>query len=266
MAESMNRVEMSRSSAGIELIRHTVELAGLPAEQSDITIVQISDFHRGCGDPDELIANVVGRVNELAPDYIVITGDFVEGRRRDVLPVVKMVSGLCAKRGTFAVLGNHDHRGDPELLRAALEAADICVLHNANMEVGPGLWFAGVDDLREGRPDLDKALEGVPKDAALILLSHIPNVLLHLPASRDMLVLSGHTHGGQVKIPFPTPYLVCLFHLKTRFVHGWYRKGNVRLYVNRGIGVTGPSPLNRRYRCPSEITEFRLISPASQDN
>jgi len=256
------RVQESKNHNGIELTRHDVELVGLPPEQSGITIVQISDFHRGCGNPDALITTAVGCVNALEPDYVVITGDFIDGRRKDILPVVKLVSGLCAKRGTFAVLGNHDQRADPELLRTALEAANINVLDNRNVELSPGLWIAGIDDMREGRPDLDKALNGIPERAGPILLSHIPNVFQHVSANRPMLILSGHTHGGQLNIPFLTPYVVCRIHLNTPFVHGWYQNGNVRMYVNRGIGVTGPNPLNRRFRCPPEITEFRLICPA----
>jgi hypothetical protein len=76
-----------------------------------------------------------------------------------------------------------------------------------------------------------------------------------------MLMLSGHTHGGQIVLPFPNPWLICRFHLKTRYVHGWYRLGPAQLYVNRGIGVTGPALFARRFRCAPEISVFRLRSP-----
>jgi len=248
----------SGASGSIEITTHDVALPKLPPELRGQSIVQISDLHRGCGGTDSLICEAIARVNELDADFVAITGDFVDEEKQDILPVVKMVSGIRAKRGVFACLGNHDQRGDPLLLTSALDAAGITVLHNRPAEVAPGLWFAGVDDLLEGEPDIDAALSGVPHDAALVFLAHNPSTFDRVREPRESLMLSGHTHGGQIVLPFPTPWMICEFHLRTPYVHGWYRRGAARLYVNRGIGVTGPPLFARRYHCPPEISVFHI--------
>lgn len=256
--QGKNRCQSGRFD--LEITTHDVVLPLLPPAAEGLTIAQISDLHRGCGGTDDLIREAVVRVNALEPDIIAITGDFVDRHKRDVLPVVKMVSGLRARRGVYASSGNHDHRSDLLLLMSALEAEGITVLNNTARETMPGLWMAGIDELYEGKPDIAAALAPVPSDAALVFLAHHPNTLDRVPADRPMLMLAGHTHGGQIALPFPTPYMVCRLHLHTRYVHGWYRSGNTQLYVNRGIGVTGGGPFARRRRCPSEITLFRLTA------
>jgi uncharacterized protein len=242
----------------IEITRHTLALQGLPAELHGATIVQISDLHRGCGNTDALIESAIGHANVLDPDFIFLTGDFINSRTRDILPVVKMVSGLRAKRGIYAVLGNHDHRGDTALLISALEAAGIIVLVNRAIRTQEGLWLAGVDDFREGKPDLKAALRNIPPGAPAILLSHEPKAIDMVPPDQPLVILSGHTHGGQLNFRFFPAALICRLHLHTGYVHGWYERGKVRLYVNRGIGVTGHGPMARRINCPSEITQFTL--------
>src|SRR5437899_3193144 len=106
---------------GFELTEHAVVLPGLPSELTGLSLVQLSDFHRGNGHIDPLIREAVDQSNRLHPDYVMLTGDFVDKRVRDILPVVQMVSCLRARRGIFAVLGNHDHYADAELLTSALE-------------------------------------------------------------------------------------------------------------------------------------------------
>ncbi len=242
----------------VQVTRHEVGIPGLPASLHGATIVQVSDLHRGCGGTDGLIEAAVGHVNLMEPDYIFMTGDFVDGPKRDILPAVKIVSGLRARRGIFAVLGNHDHRGDPTLLLSALEAAGITVLNNVAREMEDGFWIAGIDDLREGKPDLPGTVRALPPGRPAILLSHEPAALDKVPLDLPLFILSGHTHGGQYA---PTPWFaafVCAFHLHTRYVAGWYGRGRSKLYVNRGIGVTGVPMMARRINCPSELTEFTL--------
>jgi predicted MPP superfamily phosphohydrolase len=242
----------------LEITRHEVALDYLPVEANGISIAQISDLHRGCGHTEALICEALAVVNSLEPDYIAVTGDFVDEHKKDVLPAVKMVVGLRARHGVYACLGNHDQRGDPVLLRSALEAGGITVLHNRAERTHHGFWFAGVDDIYEGEPDLAATTRGVPDDDALIYLAHNPAVFDQIQNPRNLLMLSGHTHGGQIVLPFPPPWMICRCHLHTRYVHGWYRRGPARLYVNRGLGVTGPNLFARRFRCAPEISVFRL--------
>jgi uncharacterized protein len=248
------------SQSDIQITTHDVLLAGLPASLSGITLVQISDLHRGCGRTDELIQEAVRLANAQEPDITVVTGDFIDHRKRDIAPVAGVVSELRARRRVYGILGNHDYRGDARLLTCELEAAGIQMLNDRSVEVEPGLWLAGIEDLLVGKPDVRQALESVPPEAALVFLSHNPNILKRKLPDRPMLILSGHTHGGQFDIPFPTAKMICLWHLRTPYVHGWFTRGRARMYVNRGIGVTGMWPFCRRIRCAPEISVFRLLA------
>lgn len=243
---------------------HVVAFAGLPSQVEGSRIVQMSDLHRRAGSTDALLAAAVERVNAFDADFVVITGDFVDGPARDIAPAARIVAGLRARRNIFATLGNHDHRGDPAELTRRLEAAGITVLTNRAVRIAEGFWIAGVDDLFEGSPDLSAALRMVPDDEPAVLLSHDPTVLDWLPDERNLLVLSGHTHGGQMVLPFVSPKLICRFHLGTEYVHGWFQRGRVRMYVNRGIGVTGSRLLARRINCPPEIACFTLTSASGE--
>ncbi|MGC8668804.1 MAG: metallophosphoesterase [Chthonomonadales bacterium] len=257
MHSSRSGICTNRAS-GFDISTHTLAFAKLPVELKGARLVQISDLHRRSDHPDDLIAAAVAEVNALDADFVVITGDFVDGPARDIIPVVRIVAGLRARRGVFATLGNHDHRGDPGELTQRLEQAGITVLTNRSMRLSPGFWLAGVDDLFEGKPDLSGALSCVPMGEPAILLSHDPSVLDRLAPDRELVVLSGHTHGGQMVLPFLPPRLVCRFHLGTEYVHGWFHLGRVRMYVNRGIGVTGSRLFARRINCPPEIACFTL--------
>lgn len=246
-------------SEAIELTRHIVSLPGLPSDLRGITLVHLSDFHRGNGNTDPIIEATIDTANALEPDIVALTGDFVNHRREDILPIVKMVSHLRAKRGIYAIPGNHDYYADAMLLESALEAAGMHVLKNGAQEIQSGLWIAGVDDLLEGSPDLNRAMQDIPGDSPVILLAHNPNFIYRLSSEvRPILMLSGHTHGGQFAFPLISPKLICLLHLRTRFVHGWYRQGKVQMYVNRGVGCSGWGFLARRFRCHPEITHYTL--------
>lgn len=235
-----------------------MKLAGLPAEAGEVTVAQISDTHRHGGDVDELLGTVVERVNGLRPDFVALTGDFVDRRPSDVLPVARTLGALRPRRGLFAVIGNHDYAADAWLMRSALAATGCEVLDNRAVQGAPGLWFAGIDDLHSGRPDIGAALRQIPANAATVLLSHHPDAFDKAPSDRPLLMLSGHTHGAQFAFPFLPAAWVCWLHLRTRYVHGWYRRRGSMLYVNRGIGVAGPWPLRRRVRCMPEVSVFHL--------
>ncbi|MEP6754408.1 MAG: metallophosphoesterase [Chthonomonadales bacterium] len=250
----------TRVISGIEVNSYEVRLPHLPPEADGLRMLQISDLHRGCGNSDALIERMIDVVGELAPDLIALTGDFVDEKAADIRPVVEMLSKLPECQGMVGVLGNHDHRGDPGLLEKLLEESGVCMLHNRNVKLRCGIRFCGVDDMLEGQADFVAALDGIQADEAVIFLSHNPNGVMRLPANRDILCLAGHTHGGQIVLPFPSPYFVCRFHLRTRFVHGWYEYRGNRLYVNRGIGVTGIGRHGMRYKCMPEISIFKLTA------
>jgi predicted MPP superfamily phosphohydrolase len=240
----------ARGQVGVREIEVTLER--LPASLSGYRIVQLSDLHWGNG-PDATVRRLVARAAALQPDVAVLTGDFVDDRGPGTRGLAEVLEPL---RGAWAVLGDHDHT-DPEAVARALRHAGIRVLVNESVQLPGGLWLGGVDDLEVGRCDLAGTLRDLPEHGGL-LLSHNPLVFERLAEDLPLLVLAGHTHGAQIRIPFPWPALVCRWHLQVPTVQGWYRRGRLRLYVNRGVGVAGPWPLNRRVLCPPEVSVFDL--------
>jgi predicted MPP superfamily phosphohydrolase len=170
----------------------------------------------------------------------------------------------------FAVLGNHDydrhgreHRGEHgHDVSAVLAEAGIQVLSNsAHSALGAGLFIAGVDDPSRRRDDLDRAMAGVPEGACCLLLAHSPDVVLRLGQHRPGLVLAGHTHGGQIRLPLAGP-LITMSRLPRRQVMGLHEHQGVPTFVSRGIGYSG---VNLRLWCPPEVALLTLRSPLAAE-
>lgn len=240
----------------LEISTHDVPMHGLSEYWHGKTFVHLSDIHAGFGNTGPVYEEAVQRIKALEPDLILLTGDYLDDHPNDAkFPLKEILQRLRSKSGIFGSFGNHDHRRGIVGSRRLLDQAGIHRLENENFELPHGLFLAGVDDLAEGYPDIPRTLAGLPTDRTSIILSHHPRLIECLP-DRDVLILSGHTHGGQIALPFPSPRLVIKFHLRCNQVDGWYTNGKARQYVNRGLGVTG-RPF--RYRCPAEIGVFRLM-------
>jgi predicted MPP superfamily phosphohydrolase len=242
----------------LRLERVTLQLPNLPAGLNGLTIAQISDLHLGPWVDAERAARGVAMANSAHPDCVVLTGDLVQAptpKRAAMLEAA--LTGLRAPLGVFGVLGNHDYWGDHHLVRHALHRAGVDLLDNSHRRIqvdGADLWLVGLDDLRHGRPNLPRALAGVPADGFTLLLAHEPDfadVAAHHPIA---VQLSGHTHGGQVRLPGIPP--VWAPYLGRKYLAGLYHVNQLRLYVNRGLG-TGFPPV--RINCPPEVTLIRLI-------
>jgi len=239
----------------IRVTRHTVLLPHLPPRQEGLTIVQLSDLHRGRQTPDGLLRRGVRMANELQGDLAVLTGDFIGRGKGNAKACAEILSHLDAPLGRFAVLGNHDHWDNGKKVTQVLEARGIRVLTNCSHPLTEGLFLAGVDDWWMGHPNLEATFREVPDDGACVLLSHAPAVFPQV-CSRPLLVLCGHTHGGQVNLPpLPRNWLPGL--LGSRYIAGWYREGPAQMYVNRGLGMIF---LPLRFCCPPEISLFTLRS------
>ncbi len=239
----------------LQVTHHDVKMRGLPPALHHIKVAQLSDLHGGFGNTKAVHDEALRQVRAIHPDLILLTGDYIDSNPliKDY-PIQDMLCQLRARLGVIASLGNHDHRRGPVGTRRRLEHAGARVLVNANMQIEGGLWIAGLDDTYEGKPDIAATLLGLPDDATSIVLSHNPR-LIEKVADQDVFILSGHTHGGQIALPFPSAKMICQVHLRCPQVAGWYENGRARLYVNRGLGVTG-RPF--RYRCPAEISVFHL--------
>ena len=251
--------------AWVEVKEITLTLPGLSERLAGFSIAQISDIHLSrFTSADELLAAVT-RVNQLRPDIVALTGDFVGHEARFAAGLIEPLRML--EPPAFAVYGNHDLWTDREAVRAALAETPVTILVNQNVEAAPGLMVAGLDDAWSGHPLPRVALSGSPLDYTNILLCHEPDYIDTVRSQKVpvALQLSGHSHGGQVRLPSTRPdgpglatRAPLLPHMATRYPIGHYRVGNYQLYTNRGLGVW---PLPFRFNCRPEITHL-ILQPA----
>jgi len=235
-----------------------VALPDLPPVFDGYRIAHVSDVHLGVRANLEHLPVVIERVNQERPDVIAITGDFATGRRDNLLGGAPALSELSAPDGVWAVLGNHDYYAGIGAVGALLDRAGIGLLLNAHHAITRGadrLVLAGLDDVLHGIPDLNAALCGVPDSAPVVLMVHEPDYARIAAAEpRVRVQLSGHTHGGQVRLPgLGAPILPKLGHI---YPAGRYTVGDgLTLFVSRGTG-TGLVVL--RLNCRPEITIITL--------
>lgn len=242
--------------------RVEIPIENLPPDLDGFTIAQLSDFHYLPHTKLPLIQRAVAMTNKLNPDLIVLTGDFV-GKSRQIFELAEVLEKLKAKHGVYAILGNHDTPPYKpyirEIVHCGLAHHDITLLVNEHIILSNGLVVAGLDEIQYGRPNLEQALDGSREDAPVIVLMHQPDVADFVARNpRAVLQISGHTHGGQVRIPGIRPMYLPFFGKK--YVQGLHRIDNLWLYVNRGIGLSFYGPL--RINCPPEITLLTLRKTA----
>ncbi len=239
--------------------RVTVPIAGLHPALEGFRLVQMSDLHLYPHTQPSLIRRAVALANRLAPDLVVLTGDYVFATAQAAFELGAILSELRARHGLLAVMGNHDWWTDVETVRAEFARWSLPVLDNAGelIAVDEGrLYVAGVDDLWSGEPDLEAALADRPAGVPVILLAHEPDFAdEHADDGRIAVQLSGHTHGGQVRMPGQRPLVLPPYGRK--YAAGLYRVGAMWLYVNRGIGVVTP-PV--RLNCRPEVTLITLTA------
>jgi predicted MPP superfamily phosphohydrolase len=241
-----------------EVVKLEVPLSRLPPALDGLTIVQITDLHVGLTVNRAFVEDVVARVNSLEPDLIVLTGDLVDGSVADLRPRIAPLADLRARRGVFAVTGNHEYYSGVDAWIAEYERLGMRVLRNRRVAIGDGdalFDLAGIDDYNAGRtpghgPDLAAALAGRDPSRALVLLAHQPRQV-HSTAGHGVdLQLSGHTHGGQI---WPWHYIASA--QQGGLLAGQYRIGETLLHVSRGVGYWGP-PV--RVGASAEITRVTL--------
>ena len=247
-------VHRFRGALGVTAQR--IWLSDLPEGFRGFRILQLSDIHHSLFVPLDQVAAVVELSNKLKPDLVALTGDFVTYSRSSIEPVAEILGGLRARAGVVAVLGNHDFRVGAGATERALRRQHIQVLRNRHRLLqrrGSTLYLAGVDDYGYGA-DLGQAMCGIPQDASTILLAHNPRLVTAAARRGVSLVLSGHTHGGQVNVPLlGTVYGRSPEQM--RFKMGWDRLGGTQIYVSRGIGTI---VLPLRWRCPAEVPLLEL--------
>lgn len=255
--------EVSRHEITVE--RHTIRISGLPDSFRGFRIAQVSDFHYAEYTEPYFIRGVVDHLNRLNPDAIFFNGDYVTDgslfshatTKEYAYRCIEILSRVqCPLR--YSVLGNHDSTFAEPAVLDALAIHGFPALNNGYTALerdGGRIWIAGTGDACYHKMDLDKA---VPPDSRrgkdpVFLMVHEPDVLPLVARRKVDLLLSGHTHGGQVRFPFVPP--LNLPPLGKKYVEGLFHLGPTQLYVNRGIGAVG---VPFRFNCPPEIAILTL--------
>jgi uncharacterized protein len=233
----------------------------LAPEPVGYRIALVTDLHHGPAVPARWLSAVAAKTAQLAPDLILLGGDFVSHARADLRGLAELIAQFRAPDGTLAVLGNHDHWVDPDAVAESVERGGARVLTNAHVLIRRGtgtLAVGGVDDFSHGAVRPDEAFAGIPSDVPRILLSHNPDLIEYLPAGlRVDAMLSGHTHNGQAHLPFLGP-ITAPSQFGRRYLHGLKRVGHTWLYVSAGIG----SAWVPRWGNPPELPMIRLTAAA----
>lgn len=241
----------------LTMTNQRIAIPGLPAEFRGLRIAQLTDIHHGPFTGLDFISRAIQLANEQQPDLILITGDYSLYERKYVMPCIRELGNLRAPLGVYSIPGNHEYYKGIHTYHDALRLTDIRDLTNQSVILrrnGAELALAGIDDHMMGRPNIAQAMSAVKSDLPTILLSHNADAILNLSDPRVKLILSGHTHGGQISIPFyGPPYLPG--HYQAPYYAGLYQTPTSQIYVSRGIGTIFP-PL--RFNAPPELTILEL--------
>ena len=243
----------------IAVERQEIYLRKLPKALDGFRIVHLSDLHYGPMVDARHLQRAIEIANELRPDMIALTGDYISQERSYAAPCAEIVGRLKATSGVYAVLGNHDHWTDAKLIADLFRAEGVRMLINEGVRIdaqNEAFWLAGVDDTMVGLEDLSLAQAGARDDEFKLLLAHNPTILRRAARAGVDLVLSGHTHGGQVTLRSERNHSG---RPRRRILRGLGRRANTQIYVTRGLGTV---VLPVRYGCPPEVSllELRCVS------
>ena len=241
----------------LSLERVTTRLPGLPTALEGLRIAVLGDFHLQPFTKIGHVQDAVRLANSLRADLVVLLGDYVDATVDAIYELAPELSRLNSRLGVFGILGNHDHWKGAKLVQSVLEDSGIPILKNSGVAISVGgseLFLAGLDSAWSGYPTLEAALAGRRTGVSTVLLIHEPDFADTAASDgRIALQLSGHSHGGQVRLPF-----IGALRLPSwgrRYDHGLYRLGDMALYTNRGIGLVH---VPVRFNCPPEVTEITL--------
>jgi predicted MPP superfamily phosphohydrolase len=256
-----NRIEPNLLDINNQQMQHPF----IPRSFDGIKIVQFSDTHLGFQYNLNQFEKLVKKINNLKPDLIFFTGDLIDEPNKypEINQLVPILQQLKAPLGQYCIFGNHDHGGyGSDIYRNIMETANFTVLLNESKPIklknGSKIYLIGIDDAMLGQPDLKLALNQVPNNMFKLLLSHAPDLAETAVQYQIHWQLSGHSHGGQVKIPFVGALVTPPF--ARVYTEGLYTIGEsspLTLYVNRGIGTTR---LPFRFMARPELTIFTLKS------
>ncbi len=241
----------------VVLEERVIRIPRLPVAFDGFKIAVFSDIHLYPFTPIQVVEDAVRLANSFRPDLVILPGDFVWHSVEAAFDLVPVLSQLNPQKGAFAVLGNHDHHKGPEIVGQALARAGIRLLRNEGITIQRGkdsIYLAGIDSAWGGTPSPDEAFANRHGDPATIVAVHEPDFIRSLlPKYPVDLQLSGHSHGGQVRLPIVGPLV--LPPMGEIYDMGLYHVGGAQLYTTRGIGTIH---FNVRFNCPPEVTAITL--------
>jgi len=248
--------------------KHTIHHPLIPKKFNGIRIVQFSDTHLGHYFDLNRLAKVVEKINELQPDIVLFTGDLIHEPNKfpDAGQIIPILSKIEAPLGKFSIYGNHDHGGyGTDIFRDLMKRSGFTVLVNEHtlieLDNNNKIAIAGLDDMLLGKPDFSAMTNNIPPETYTIALVHEPdgaNMTAFYPVH---LQLSGHSHGGQIQLPFFGPLITPP--LGNQYYEGFYKVGNLTLYVNRGIGTTR---IPFRFLSAPELAVFTLTNQGTTNH
>ena len=245
----------------VEVCRVMLPLRNLPKGLSGLTACQISDFHLDRTEDLARLERAVEAINRQHPELIFLTGDYfsdAQAMRRHLGGFRERLAALKANLGVFAVAGNHDHWASFALIEQALRGAGVRVLANESVRLtlpGGELTVVGIDDLWSRRAEPSRAFREITPDDCTIVLAHNPDTAAYLNAFNVGVMLSGHTHGGVVRIPFYGSPLRSILRIGKEYYAGLNRYNEFYIYTNRGLGTFW---LRIRLNCRPEVAHFSL--------
>jgi hypothetical protein len=241
----------------LEITRHQVAVEDLPPSFEGYRIAFLTDTHVASFMRRGFYREVVDQVRRHDPDLILLGGDFVSFRRHIPLMAELLLTGLEARDGVWAVLGNHDYWADRDGVIAAMTAKGVRFIVNRSVQIdrdGATIDLVGIDELYRGAPDPQTAFANTDRSRPCIGVSHHPDIVPKLRNHRVDLLVCGHTHGGQIRFPFFGAVIVPSKH-EGRYAAGFHVEPGVRMYVSRGLGSVPPV----RILCKPEVAIFDLV-------
>jgi predicted MPP superfamily phosphohydrolase len=241
----------------VNINHYKIYLPNLPKEFTDFKILQLTDLHYGFMLPDIIVHHIIKEANTSEKDIIICTGDYVNSKstREEIDYIWSMLCNLKSPQGVYSVLGNHDHKADEERSIYWLEKSGQNLRHKTIPIVknGERIWIGGSGDLRTDVPKIDETFGGIKESEFKILLAHNPDTADSEFETKIDLIISGHTHGGQISIPFLSP----IVNVKNkRYIKGLIKTKDTNLFICKGIGCT---TIPFRFNCPPEIAILHLF-------
>lgn len=245
------------------LIQTEIDCPDLPEALDGLRVGVMADFHFKPGVDEPLVQEAVDRLQREKPDLIALPGDFIDSDPAVLDPLLRVLRQLAPEHGVFASMGNHDGwNARTEVVGRSFERVGIPLLINRNSVIrirGEKFAIAATDHVWLGKPDPARALRGIPFGVPVLALVHEPDFFDEMSVHRNLLQISGHTHGGQCRVPF-LGYAPAKVRYGRKYIQGSFSHGASRLFVTRGIGTTA---LRVRFACPPEVAVLTLRSEKS---